>query len=76
MGMAEISLKWALANPGLTCALCGARNARQLEMNARAASGSLTAEVVAELNRVTQPLFDKLGPGFDYFEAPENDRTR
>jgi adenylate cyclase len=36
----------------------------------------LSPAVIEELNRATQPLLDKLGPSFDYYESPANDRTR
>jgi hypothetical protein len=31
---------------------------------------------MARLNAVTQPLKERLGRSFDYYEGPENDRTR
>ena len=33
-------------------------------------------EVIAELNRITTPVLHALGPSFDYYENPANDRTR
>ncbi|HEX3720625.1 MAG TPA: aldo/keto reductase [Verrucomicrobiae bacterium] len=76
MTTAEIALKWALANSNLASSLCGSRNINQLEMNIKAASIPLDSEVVEQLNRATQSLLVKLGPSFDYYESPENDRTR
>jgi hypothetical protein len=29
-----------------------------------------------ELERVSRPLLDALGPSFDYYEHPGNDRTQ
>lgn len=72
----EIALKWALAGGGVTSCLCGSRNAAQLQSNIKAATEPLGREVVEELNRVTAPLLEKLGPSFDYYESPENDRTK
>jgi myo-inositol catabolism protein IolS len=75
-GTAEVALKWALANPGISCVLAGARTKQQLEANAAASEGALPEDVVQRLGRVTETLKNKLGPGFDYFESTANDRTR
>jgi aryl-alcohol dehydrogenase-like predicted oxidoreductase len=76
MTMAEIATKWALAGQGITCCLIGARSVRKLEDNVRAAAQPLPAEIIEKLNRVTQPVLDKLGNSFDYYESFENNRTR
>jgi aryl-alcohol dehydrogenase-like predicted oxidoreductase len=73
--MAELATKWALAKAGISCCLIGARSPERLEQNVRAAATPLSADVVEELNRVTQPVLDKLGPHFDYYESVANDRT-
>lgn len=71
----ELALKWAIAGPGITSSLCGARNVGQLQMNLRAATEPLAQEIVRELNAATEPLLETLGPSFDYYENPVNDRT-
>lgn len=71
----QIAVKWAIAGPGITCALCGSRSLRHLKENIRAASEPLPGEILENLNRVTQPLLERLGPSFDYYEHPSNDRT-
>jgi len=76
MTTAELALKWAMAGEGITSSLCGSRNVRQLEGNLKAASEPLAPALIAELNRVTAPLLEKLGPSFDYYENPKNDRTQ
>lgn len=76
MTLPEIAVKWALASEGITCALVGARTVRELEANARAAATPLAPAIVQRLNAVTQPLLDKLGPSFDYYENTANDRTQ
>ena len=76
MTMAELATKWALAGQGITCCLIGARSVRKLEENVRAAAAPLPPEVVEKLNHATQPLLDKLGNSFDYYESYENNRTR
>lgn len=74
--MAEIALKWALAGPGISCCLIGARKVSKLEENLRAAAQPLSPEIVASLDTVTRPLLDKLGDSFDYYESVRNNRTR
>jgi aryl-alcohol dehydrogenase-like predicted oxidoreductase len=76
MTMPEIALKWAFAGNGITSSLCGSRNLKQLQSNIKAASEPLNAEIVQELNAATAPLLEELGPSFDYYENPANDRTK
>jgi aryl-alcohol dehydrogenase-like predicted oxidoreductase len=59
----------------LTCTITGARNATQLEGNARSASMRLAPELVAELDRATEPLKQALGGAVDLFESSERSRT-
>jgi aryl-alcohol dehydrogenase-like predicted oxidoreductase len=73
--MAEIAIKWILANPAITCTLVGSRNACELEANINAVQGHLSEEIKAELDRITFPVMEKLGNHFDYYESAENDRT-
>jgi aryl-alcohol dehydrogenase-like predicted oxidoreductase len=75
MSLREMVLKRAMSNPGVTSSLCGVRPARQLQMNLRAAAQPLDSSAVKELNRLTQPLLEKLGPSFDYYEPLNNDQT-
>jgi aryl-alcohol dehydrogenase-like predicted oxidoreductase len=74
--LAELALRWAVANPGLACNLVGSRSVNELEANVPAVAQPLPADVVARLNAITDPLKERLGPSFDYYESPENDRTR
>jgi len=74
--LSELAVSWTLANPGLACSLVGARTVAQVESNLRAAAQPLAADVVAQLNEVTRPLMERLGRSFDYYEGPQNDRTR
>jgi aryl-alcohol dehydrogenase-like predicted oxidoreductase len=76
MTMDALALKWAMAGKGITSSLCGSRNLKQLELNLKAASEPLDQKIIEELNRATQPLLEKLGPSFDYYENPANDRTK
>jgi aryl-alcohol dehydrogenase-like predicted oxidoreductase len=74
--MPELALKWAMAGPGITCSLCGSRNLLELRQNLKAAEEPLASEIIEELNAATRALLEKLGPSFDYYESPDNDRTR
>ena len=76
LGTPEIALKWVLAREGITSTLCGSRNVRRLEANVQAASQRLARDIVEELNVATVLLRKKLGPSFDYYENPANDRTQ
>jgi aryl-alcohol dehydrogenase-like predicted oxidoreductase len=74
--LAELALKWAVANPDVTCSLVGSRSVAELEANVRAVSRPLPREVVSRLNAITDPLQERMGPSFDYYESAENDRTQ
>jgi aryl-alcohol dehydrogenase-like predicted oxidoreductase len=73
--MPQLALKWAMAGRGITCSLCGSRNVQELQQNIKAAQEPLAPEIIKELDAATQPLLEKLGPSFDYYESPVNDRT-
>jgi aryl-alcohol dehydrogenase-like predicted oxidoreductase len=75
VSMLSLAVRWAIAREGITCALIGARNLAQLEEQVEAAEEPLPEDLVTRLNEATKPLQDALGPGFDYFESLENDRT-
>jgi len=74
--MADLAIKWILKNSAITCTLAGSRSRKELEENVRAASGTLSNDVMEELNSATLPLMEKLGNHFDYYESAENDRTK
>jgi aryl-alcohol dehydrogenase-like predicted oxidoreductase len=76
MTTSELALKWAFAREGITSSLCGSRNVAALQANLKAAAEPLAPALVAELNVLTQPLLEALGPSFDYYENPANDRTQ
>jgi len=75
MTMPELALKWAMARPGITSSLCGSRNLQELRQNLKAAQEPLAPELIEALDSATGPLLEKLGPSFDYYESPANDRT-
>jgi len=71
-----MSLAWAKARPEITTVLVGARTVTQLEEDLAAFEATLNPDLIAELNRLTQPLLDKLGPSPDYYEAAAKSRIR
>lgn len=73
---ADVALKWVLANDVVTCALVGTQKLHRIDTNVKAVEDPLPAEIVERLNKVTQPVKDKLGPSLDVFESAANDRTR
>jgi aryl-alcohol dehydrogenase-like predicted oxidoreductase len=73
--MAVLSLAWAIANEAITSTLVGCRNSEQLAMNIKGAQLELSADVVAKLNAITDPLKRKLGPSQDYYENTHKSRT-
>jgi aryl-alcohol dehydrogenase-like predicted oxidoreductase len=75
MSISDLAIKWAIAMPGIACVLAGCRTVDRIEANARAAAAPLAPEIVAKLSAATEALKAKLGPIFDYWEKPENDRT-
>lgn len=72
--MSVLAANWVIAS-GITCALVGARNTRQLEENVRAIEVDVDRQIIEELNEVTNDLKEKMGNHFDYYESKENDRT-
>jgi myo-inositol catabolism protein IolS len=72
---ADLALKWACAGDGITSSLCGARDVASLRANLKAAAEPLAPAIRAELDAVSAPLQAALGPSFDYYEGPANDRT-
>ena len=74
--MADVALAWVAAKTGVACVLVGSRRREQLLRNVKAASLTLSADVIARLDQVTEALRRKLGPGADYFQGDADQRTR
>jgi aryl-alcohol dehydrogenase-like predicted oxidoreductase len=70
----QLSIAWALANPGIGCALIGSRNTVQLEENVKALSIKLPPDAKERIDRVSQAVLDKLGANPDYYENSKNSR--
>ena len=57
--VADVVIAWTLVQPGITFALCGARNADQARANARAGELRLAADELAAIDRA---IATHLGP--------------
>ncbi|MBN1864305.1 MAG: aldo/keto reductase [Victivallales bacterium] len=75
LSMPALAIKWAVANPAITCALVGARSIAELEDNIEFVRRPIPRDIYEKLDVATRPLMEKMGLGFDYYESIENDRT-
>ncbi|MES2307663.1 MAG: aldo/keto reductase [Verrucomicrobiota bacterium] len=76
VSMATMALQWAMAGNGITSSLCGVRSVEKLKQNIAAALNPIDPEIRDALNKATDLLRAVMGPGFDYYENSENDRTK
>ena len=74
--MVKVALAWLLERPGVTTVIAGARNPEQIRANAEAAALDLPADMVAALNKATEPLKAELGSNADMWETDEESRIR
>ena len=54
--LSQLVLNWTIQQPGITCALAGARNAAQVLDNVKAADFRLTAEETSRINKLISNL--------------------
>jgi aryl-alcohol dehydrogenase-like predicted oxidoreductase len=54
--LAQLVIAWTVQQPGITCALVGARNAKQTEENAKAASIQLSKDEIQTINKQLNQL--------------------
>ncbi len=76
VSMAQLSIAWALAKPGIGCALVGARKVHQLLENLAAADLVLPDAVIRKLDEASEPVLQKLGYNPDYYENSAHGRVR
>lgn len=72
--LAQMAIAWTLVRPGSTAALAGCRSVEQLEENIVATRVRLDDATVSAIDRISQPVLDKLGNDLDYYEAADNSR--
>ncbi|MCL2544737.1 MAG: aldo/keto reductase [Clostridia bacterium] len=70
----QLAIAWTLSRTGVASTLVGSRTVQELDENLRAASLALAPDVVAEIDRISQPVLDALGSNPDYYESAENTR--
>jgi myo-inositol catabolism protein IolS len=74
--MGQLALAWCLHQPMVASVLAGARSPQQVTDNAKAADIQLDPATLDELERITQPVKDALGPHPDLWKAPGESRMR
>ncbi len=67
--MADVSLAWLAAQPGVSSVIAGGRNADQARRNARAGDLELPEDVIAKLTEATDGLKQALGPNPDMWQS-------
>lgn len=76
VAVSAAALAWCVSGRGATTEIFGARSVAQLERNADAASLLGDREMMEELDEASRELQEAMGPGIDYWESPEKDRSR
>ena len=60
-----VAVRWSLDQPGITVAMCGARQSSQIEESAQAAGWSLSPTDLADIDRiVAEAIPEPVGPEF------------
>ena len=67
--MAEVALAWLIYQPGVVAVVAGARRPDQIAQIAKAAEIQLSDAALAELDRVTSPVKEKLGTNADMWRT-------
>ena len=73
--MHELSLGWMMGKPFMHSVLVGCRNTDQFSKNMAACQRVLPADIMAEIDRVSLPVWEKLGDSPDYYENRRNSRS-
>lgn len=74
VSMTVLSLAWVAQRQGISTAIVGSRNLAQLSVNAKAGEYVLPDDLRNELDCITEPLLQHLGPSADYYESELNSR--
>jgi myo-inositol catabolism protein IolS len=74
--MAQVSLAWLLAQPGVNAVLAGARKPHQIEETAQAADLALAPETIEALAEATEEVKQLLGTSPDIWGGKAEDRFR
>lgn len=71
----ELSLGWMMGKPFIDSVLVGCRNTEQFSKNLTACQRVLSPDIMQEIDRVSLPVWEKLGDSPDYYENRKNSRT-
>lgn len=74
--MAAVALAWCLQRPAVASVLAGARNAAQVEQNARAGDLVLPDEAMAKLDLCTDKVKARMGANLDILYSHDRSRFR
>jgi len=69
--MSQLAIAWAIHRASVAAALTGSRTGEELKENFLAASISLTDDAIARIDAISQPVWDRLGDGPDYYMEGE-----
>jgi voltage-dependent potassium channel beta subunit len=58
ISLSQLSLAWILSNPGITSAIIGASRPSQIEENVKAVEVELSADILAEIDRILAEIKD------------------
>ena len=72
--IAQLSIAWILKKPFMASSLVGSRNINELKINADACMLQIPDEVEALIDKISQPVWDKLGNSPDYYEHSSKSR--
>jgi myo-inositol catabolism protein IolS len=70
----QVAMAWLLAKPGMSTAMAGCRNVRQLEENVAGAELVLDPDLVTYLDEISRPLKEKLGNNVDLWQSGDQSR--
>jgi aryl-alcohol dehydrogenase-like predicted oxidoreductase len=74
ISMAQLAIAWLLHRPGVAAVLAGSRTSGELMDNLHALDVSLSAEVIAGIDRISDEIKTKMGDNPDLYESDENRR--
>lgn len=72
--IAQLAIAWILKKPFMASTLVGSRNLRELEVNVAACNFELPDEVEQLIDRISLPVWEKLGNNPDYYEHSSKSR--
>jgi aryl-alcohol dehydrogenase-like predicted oxidoreductase len=71
---AALAIAWVLGKPFVASTLAGSRNSEELRLNIEACGVSLDGAVMEKIDKISLPLWKKLGDSPDYYE--DRDKSR